>query len=169
MADNLPREGNPPLTAATAEASAPTGVGLGYKRFKDRGKALDRLFDDRSRKFARPRMKIEGETEQEPLRDMELWDLVLLFSRVLKSVRIDGSLSILYLDVPLEVFLTHVLETLAARKDCTFAELLGAEKDRGRTLGMLLAVLQLARDGKVSIRQDADLGEIRVEARQAEP
>ncbi len=141
---------------------------LDYKRFKDRGKALDRLFDERSRRVGRPRMRIDGETEQEPLRDMELWDLVLLFSRVMKSVRIDGSLSILYRDVPLEVFLTHILETVAARQNCSFAELLGAEKDRGRTLGMLLAILQLARDGKVSIHQEADLGEIRVAQRTEE-
>lgn len=142
---------------------------LDYKRFKDRGRALDRLFEDRSNRFSRPRVKIEGETEQEPLRDMDLWGLVLLFSKVSKSVRIDSSIAILYRDVPLEVFFTQVLETLAARQNTTFAELLGIDKDRGRTLGLFLALLQLARDGKLLIHQEADLGDIKVEGRAPSP
>src|SRR5690349_11940961 len=74
---------------------------LEYKRFKDRARALDRMFAERSARHGRPRMRLEGETEQEPLRNMELWDLVLVYSRLLKSTRLDASMTILYGDIPI--------------------------------------------------------------------
>jgi segregation and condensation protein A len=137
---------------------------LDYKRFKDRARALDACHEERQRRAGRPRVKVEGAgPEPEPLRDMELWDLVLLYSRILKGVRLDVAMNILYRDVPLEVFVNHILETLAARRCLSFRELLG-EPDRVRTVGTFLALLQLAREQKVRITQEADLGEIRVEA-----
>ena len=63
------------------------------------------MMTERSQKFGRPRIKLEGETEQEPLRNLELWDLVLLYSKALKGTRLDAMLWILYRVVPLEVFI----------------------------------------------------------------
>ena len=137
---------------------------LDYKRFKDRGRALDRAWEERSRRSARPRLKIEGapEPEPEPLRDMELWDLVLLYTKVLKGIRIDAAYNILYREVPIEVWIEKILEMLAAQKQLSFQDLLGGENDRMKTVGMFLAMQTLARDGKVTIVQDAELGDIRV-------
>ncbi len=137
---------------------------LDYKRFKDRSRALDRCWEERSHKFARPRLKIEGapEPEPEPLRDMELWDLVLLYTKVLKGIRIDAAYNILYREVPIEVWIEKILEMLASQKQISFRDLLGGETDRMKTVGMFLAMLNLARDGRVTVVQDADLGDIRV-------
>lgn len=142
---------------------------LDYKRFKDRAKALDRMWEERSRRFERPRVKIEGapEPEPEPLRDMELWDLVLLYSKVIKSVGFTAGIQILYRDVPLEVYFESILQLLAGRRSMDFRELLEGENDRIRTVGTFLAILQLARDGRLSIVQDEDLGTIRIEYREA--
>jgi segregation and condensation protein A len=144
---------------------------LDYKRFKDRARALDRAFEERSRKFARPRLKIEGapEPEPEPLRDMELWDLVLLYTKVIKGIRIDSAYNILYREVPLEVWIEKILEIMAAAKNLSFRELLGSDADRAKTVGMFVAMLMLARDGKVAITQDADLDDIRVVYRTEAP
>lgn len=136
---------------------------LDYKRFKDRARALDRMMEERSRKSGRPHLKLEGETPQEPLRNLELWDLVLLYSRVLKSTRLDVAMSILYRDVPLEVFMDHILATLTQKGGATLFELLGPGHDRVRTVGTFLALLQLARDFKIRIVQGDDFTDIRVE------
>ncbi len=135
---------------------------LEYKRFKDRARALDRMMDERSRRHERPHLRIEGETTVEPLRNLELWDLVLMFSRVLKSTRLDVAMSILYRDVPLEVFMEHILTALTTGGSASFFGLIGAERDRVKTVGTFLAMLQLARDGKVLLSQDAELGDIRI-------
>ena len=136
---------------------------LEYKRFKDRARALDRMMDERSKRFERPSLKIEGETPAEPLRNLELWDLVLLFSRVLKSTRLDVAMSILYRDVPLEVFMDHILAVLTEKGGASLFEILGPGHDRVKTVGTFLALLQLARDFKVRIAQGGDLGDIRIE------
>lgn len=142
---------------------------LDYKRFKDRARLLDFMMAERSRKFGRPHIRLEGETEQEPLRNLELWDLVLLYSKALKGTRLDAMMSILYRDVPLEVFIDRILGTLAEKKTTSLAELLGETPDRTSILGTFLALLQLAKIQKVTVEQEVDYGDIRVQAVEAPP
>jgi len=142
---------------------------LDYKRFKDRARMLDLMMTERSQKFGRPHIRLEGETEQEPLRNLELWDLVLLYSKALKGTRLDAMMSILYRDVPLEVFIDKILNTLLDKKVTSLHELLGESPDRTSILGTFLALLQLAKIQKVTVEQDVDYGDIRVEAVDAPP
>jgi segregation and condensation protein A len=135
---------------------------LDYKRFKDRSRALDRMMADRLGRHGRPRLKLEGETEQEPLRNMELWDLVLVYSRILKSTRLDASMQILYGDIPIEQWMSAIRRALEERESVAFYDLVGPERDRSRVVGTFLAVLQLARDGEVRIFQDADLQDMKL-------
>lgn len=139
---------------------------LEYKRFKDRARALDHLGAERLRRFSRPHIRLEGETEQEPLRNLELWDLVLLYSKVAKGIRLDAVMSILYRDIPLEVFFERILNTLAVKKVATFTELMDDPSDRSQRLGNFLAILQLAKEQQILIEQDVDRGEIRIELAQ---
>ena len=142
---------------------------LDYKRFKDRARTLDLMMTERAQKFGRPHIKLEGETEQEPLRNLELWDLVLLYSKALKGTRLDAMMSILYRDVPLEVFIDKILNTLVDRKSTSLRELLGESPDRTSILGTFLALLQLAKIQKVTVEQETDYGDIRVQAVDAPP
>ena len=133
---------------------------LDYKRFKDRARALDRMFAERAARHGRPRLRLEGETEQEPLRHIELWDLVLVYSRLLKSTRLDASMTILYGDIPIEQWMETIRRALTDRGSAAFFDLVGADRDRSRVVGTFLAVLQLARDGELRIVQDADLQDL---------
>jgi segregation and condensation protein A len=135
---------------------------LDYKRFKDRARMLDLMMMERSQKFGRPRIRLEGETELEPLRNLELWDLVLLYSKALKGTRLDAMMSILYRDVPLEVFIDKILNTLLDKQTTSLRELLGESPDRTSILGTFLAMLQLAKIQRVTIEQEEDFGDIRV-------
>ncbi|HKS17263.1 MAG TPA: segregation/condensation protein A [Planctomycetota bacterium] len=135
---------------------------LDYKRFKDRSRALDRMFAERSARHGRPRLRLEGETEQEPLRNMELWDLVLVYSRLLKSTRLDASMQILYGDIPIEQWMETIRRAIGERGSVAFFDLVGADRDRSRVVGTFLAVLQMARDGELSIAQDADLMDLKL-------
>jgi len=137
---------------------------LDYKRFKDRARGLDQRMTERALKHGRPRIRLEGETEQEPLRNLELWDLVLLYSKALKGTRLDAMMSILYRDVPLEIFIDRILNTLTEKKTTSLSELLGESPDRTSILGTFLALLQLAKGQKVTVRQDVEYGDIQVSA-----
>src|SRR5262245_44864923 len=142
---------------------------LDYKRFKDRARNLDLMMTERAQKFGRPRIRLEGETEQEPLRNLELWDLVLLYSKALKGTRLDAMLSILYRDVPLEIFIDKILNTLVDKKVTSLHELLGEAPDQTSILGTFLAILQLAKIQKVTVEREVDYGAIRVPAVAAPP
>lgn len=135
---------------------------LDYKRFKDRARALHRMADERALRFERPRIRIEGEPEPEPLRNLELWDLVLLFTNLIKGTRLNASLSILYHDVPLEVFIERIMATLASGRTAGFRELMENPADRGQVVGTFLALLELAKEQKITIEQQTDRGDIRV-------
>jgi segregation and condensation protein A len=137
---------------------------LDYKRFKDRARGLDQLMFQRALKTGRPRIRLEGETEQEPLRNLELWDLVLLYSKALKGTRLDAMMSILYRDVPLEIFIDRILNTLTEKKTTSLSELLGESPDRTSILGTFLALLQLAKIQKVTVTQQVEFGDIQVQA-----
>lgn len=136
---------------------------LEYKTYKDRGRALDHLAVERARRFGRPRIRLEGETEEEPLRNLELWDLVLLWSKAMKSTRLDVSMSILYHDVPLEIFMDQILAALSEKERTTFLSVVGDPRDRGRVVGTFLAMLQLSKDQRVRLEQDADRADILIE------
>ena len=136
---------------------------LEYRRVKDRARALEQMGAERARRFSRPRIRIEGEPEPEPLRNLELWDLVLLYSRVEKSTRLETGLSILYRDIPLEVFVESILKTLEGKKSASFTELLGDKPDRSKVIGTFLAILELTKEQRLQIEQSDDRTEIRVE------
>ena len=136
---------------------------LEYKRFKDRSRALAAMADERACRHGRPHLKLEGETEQEPLRNLELWDLVLLYSRVVKSTRLDVAITILYRDIPLEVFIERILKELANRRSAPFSQLVADRADVTEVIGTFLAILQLAKEQRVCVDQDSDAEDIRVE------
>jgi segregation and condensation protein A len=159
-------EGEAPPEAEELEADASLELIkklLEYKRFKDRSRALDQMAQERARRFGRPRLRLEGETEQEPLRNLELWDLVLLYSKVMKGVRLEAMMSILYRDIPLEVFIDRIQAALTDRRRTTLSELLGEAPDRTTILGTFLGLLQLAKMQEIRLEQDSDMGEIQVE------
>jgi segregation and condensation protein A len=161
-----PAEGEPGAEEEEDEADASLELIkklLDYKRFKDRGRALDLLMTERALKHGRPHIKLEGETEVEPLRNLELWDLVLLYSKAIKGIRLEAQLSILYKDIPLEVFIEKILATLKDKPVTGYFELLGEQPDRTKRMGTFLALLQLAKSQRIRLEQDADLGDIRVE------
>ena len=100
---------------------------------------------------------------------MELWDLVLVYSRLLKSTRLDASMTILYGDTPIEQWIQPIRKALAERESVAFFDLVGRERDRSRVVGTFLAVLQLARDGELRILQDADLQDMKLVTASATP
>jgi segregation and condensation protein A len=161
-----PAEGEPGLEEEEDEGDASLELIkklLDYKRYKDRARTLDLMMTERAQKYGRPHIKLEGETEVEPLRNLELWDLVLLYSKAIKGIRLEAQLSILYKDIPLEVFIEKILRTLETKAVSGYYELLGENPDRTARMGTFLALLQLAKSQRVRLEQEIDLSDIRVE------
>lgn len=135
---------------------------LEYKKFKDRARALEQLFLERSKRFTRPRMKLEGE-EKEPLRNLELWDLVSLYAKVVKQISLDVPMTILYRDIPLEIFIKNIMDMLQNKKSAYFSELVGTKPEKESVVGTFLAMLELSKEQKVKTEQTDDKSDIRLE------
>ena len=136
-----------------------------YKKFKDRSRGLERLYIERAKKFGRPLTKIEhteGEEQTVDLSNVELWDIVVMYSRLMKQIILDTSISILYKDIPLEVFIKNIMDVLASKKQASFMELIGDKNDKGKVVGTFLALLELVKEQKIRADQPDNSSDIKV-------
>lgn len=138
---------------------------LQYKQFKDRARMLGERMEERAQKTGRPRLRLEPETpeKEEPLENIDTWHLVKLWAKISRSTTLEGGLSILYHDVPVEVFMERILTAVKEGKKTTFSELLEGKPERGRVIGTFLALLQLTKGQQIQIHQEERTGEISIE------
>src|SRR5262245_22806238 len=136
---------------------------LEYKKFRDAAERLQELAEDQRRRFSRIPLERFGQDlspDQEPIRDVELWDLVSAFGRLMRQTLSLAPRSIVYDETPIEVYMDEILALLAERRQITFTELLTPPFNRSRTIGRLLAVLELMKARSIRADQDEPFGEI---------
>ena len=150
---------------------------LEYREYREAAEALQR----RSRIWQRqyPRLVddfVESirDPGDEPIVEIELWDLVSALARVLRSHEKIDEPRIRYDDTPIQVHIERILERLralaetSAAEDCggtgegvlTFSSLFKPEMPRSRIVGIFLAVLELARHHGVRLTQEETYGDI---------
>jgi segregation and condensation protein A len=137
---------------------------LDYKQYRDAASMLEergrarrdrypRLADDQS---ARP-----IEPQEQPIQEVELWDLVSAFGRVLKSKR--GHVnpeSIRYDDTPIHVFMQRIDQRLRREGRVAFVSFFAGAVHKSTLIGMFLALLQLMRYGHAVASQGQLFDEI---------
>jgi segregation and condensation protein A len=133
-----------------------------YKKYKDISKALSALLQRQLQLFPRPCIKEEEipEEKPEPVVELDLWPLVKTFNRLTKETALETSLSIIYEDIPLERFMISILERLKDQAEMTFSVLTDYGKNKMITLKNFLAALELAKEQKITLKQESDFGEI---------
>lgn len=135
---------------------------LQYKEYRDAAAALE----ERSRRwqlqYAR-RVAEDGgrhDPAEEPLPEVELWDLVSAFARVLRSAELAQPSSIVYDDTPIQVYMTRILERVLAEGRVALGGLFDPSMHKSRLVGIFLAVLELVRSRRVTLEQPCLFGEI---------
>jgi segregation and condensation protein A len=138
---------------------------LEYKKFRDAADNLQELYEEQRHKFGRVPLERFGQDvtpAQEPIRDVELWDLVSAFGRLMRQTLALTPKSIVYDETPIEVYMDEILALLAQQRQIAFSELFTGSADRGRIVGRFLAVLELVKARSICAEQDAPFGEIRL-------
>jgi segregation and condensation protein A len=133
-----------------------------YKKFKDAAALLEAQAE---KQLARvPRQAAEAPAtlspDQQPLRHVELWDLVSAFGRLMRETKALEPQQIVLDDTPLHVHMERLLELLASRPRMSFTEVFVPPHTRGRLLGMFLAILELMKANQVIAEQPEPFGEI---------
>jgi segregation and condensation protein A len=96
----------------------------------------------------------------EELREVELWDLVSAFGRIMRDIESNRPSNIVYDDTPIHVYMAQITGRLAERGRLTFRELFRPGMHKSALIGMFLAILELVRHQQVRTEQNQLFGEI---------
>jgi segregation and condensation protein A len=146
---------------------------LEYKRFRDAADDLTSLGDEQSRRYSRPAAQIVvGPDDQrfavdEMMKDVELWDLLNAFAKVMKSISLSSS-EVVYDDTPIEEVGEQIIAVIRQRKSMLFTELFLAvfgdyeQVNRTHLITAFLAILECIRQRLLGIEQDRGVEDLRL-------
>lgn len=152
---------------------------LAYKRFRDAADALDSARHDWERRYAAGPIGAteepkEAESDDAPveLDDLQLFDLVEAFARIIATVDLDrairGAHEVAYDDTPIELHAEDLLDRLKrAESESGVGAKIGLRealsgKSRGESIGMFLALLELIRRRAVTVRPNRERDDVEV-------
>jgi segregation and condensation protein A len=136
---------------------------LEYKKFKDAASMLEersRGWQERFPRLTNDLPPRERNLEDEEIQEVELWDLVSAFGRIMRDNQAVKPSSIVYDETPIHVYMTRIKAQLAGGGRLAFRELFQPGMAKSALVGMFLAILELVRHHHVTTEQNALFGEI---------
>jgi segregation and condensation protein A len=136
---------------------------LEYKKFKDAASILDERGRAWQERFPRLSIDISApdrDLAEEPIHEVELWDLVSAFGRILREHKTTEATSIVYDDTPIHVYMERIHAQVRQRERLALSELFRPELHKSVLVGMFLAVLELVRHHGIRAEQNTLFGEI---------
>ena len=136
---------------------------LEYKKYKDAASMLEERGRDWQERFARaandlpPRRR---DLADEPIREVELWDLVSAFGRVMRDTQATKPSSIVYDDTPIHVYMERIHSRLRKEGQVAYSQLFDSSLHKSALIGVFLAILELVRHHHVRAEQTDLFGEI---------
>jgi segregation and condensation protein A len=133
-----------------------------YKKYKEAAALLEAQAE---RQMARlPRVPVEAPARPDlavqPLRKVELWDLVSAFGRLMRETAALQPKQIVMDDTPIHVHMDRILDALRHRARLAFADVFTPPHTRGRLLGLFLAILELIKGRRIEAEQPAAFGDV---------
>ncbi len=140
---------------------------LEYKQYRDAASMLE----ERSREWRErfPRLANDLPTrnvsaDQQPIQEVELWDLVSALGRVLKAKHaVAGPECIRYDETPIHIYMQRIDERLRRERRVAFTGFFASSIHKSTLVGMFLAVLELVRHQHARAAQPDLFGEIWLE------
>ena len=127
-----------------------------FKKFKDASGLLDEQRIQWQRRYSRiaddlPSKKID--MAEQPIQEVELWDLVSAFGRVLRDNRPVPQANITYDDTPIHIYMKRIHSRIVRQNSVSFSELFEIGMHKSAMVGIFLAVLELTRHHNVVAKQ----------------
>jgi len=136
---------------------------LEYKKYKDAACMLD----DRSRDWQQHYSRLASDLALapidpagQPIREVELWDLVSAMGRILRDSQAVSPATIVYDETPIQVYMQRIHGKLVRQRRVAFSDLFQPGMHKSAIVGVFLAVLELARHHGVRTEQNDLHGEI---------
>lgn len=136
---------------------------LEYKKYRDAASLLEERSRGWQQRYARvgsdlPARQIDP--ADQPLAEVELWDLVSALGRVIREHEVTRESSIVYDDTPIQVYMERIHNQVVAGGRIAFSESLDLDMPKSTMVSLFLAVLELVRHHDVLAEQDNQHGEI---------
>ena len=138
---------------------------LEYKKFKDAASMLEersREWQQRFGRLASDRPEQGPDLSEQELHEVDLWDLVSAFGRIMREVQAAKPSNIVYDDTPIHVYMAQINQRLIDEGRLKFRDLFRPGMHKSALIGMFLAVLELVRHHQVRTEQNQLFGEISV-------
>jgi segregation and condensation protein A len=102
---------------------------------------------------------------EEPIHEVELWDLVSAFGRIMRDNVPQEQQNIVYDDTPIATHMKRIHYRLKREERIAFRCFFQPGQHKSTLIGIFLAVLELVRHEYAQVRQDSLFGEIELSYR----
>lgn len=136
---------------------------LQYKRYKEAAAALEDRAAEWQQRFPRlsdERPQLGRDHAADPIREVELWDLVSALSRVLQKKVVEQTSAIRYDETPIATYAEVISTRVRTEGRVAFSQLFEGTNERSRIIGIFLAILELLRHHGFHAEQPDAYGEI---------
>jgi len=136
---------------------------LEYKKYRDAASVLEERGRTWQQHYSRLSTDVPARNRDpadEPIEEVELWDLVSAFSRIMRETEAGRPASIVYDDTPIHVHMTRIHERLLETGRLLFRDLFDATMHKSQMIGIFLAILELVRHHRIRVEQNSLFGEI---------
>jgi segregation and condensation protein A len=136
---------------------------LEYKRYRDAAAALEQRAAEWQQRFPRladDHPRVSRDHAADPIREVELWDLVSALSRVLHRSNGESTSAIRYDETPQSVYMERIATRVREQGQIAFSSFFEGTNRREKVVGLFLAILELLRHHGFRAEQFEPYGEI---------
>ncbi|MEE8453108.1 MAG: segregation/condensation protein A [Thermoguttaceae bacterium] len=134
-----------------------------YKKYRDAASILEergRSWQQHYRRQSNDLPPRRRDLAEEPIQEVELWDLVSAFGRIIRDTEAAKPSNIVYDDTPIHVYMSRIHDRLLKQGQLTFSDLFDPTMHRSSLVGIFLAVLELTRHHRIRVEQNDLFSEI---------
>ncbi len=137
---------------------------LQYKEIRDAAAVLDEMSQRWQERFERmsddlPSRRVDP--GDQPIVDLEIWDLVSAFGRIMRESAGPPPTEVIYDDTPIHVYMQQIHTQLRDHPRIPLIDLVTGGEHKSALIGWFLATLELTRHHGAAVEQD-DFGEVYV-------
>ena len=136
---------------------------LEYKKFRDAASLLEeqgRAWQEHLPRLANDLPPRRIDPAGQPIQEVELWDLVSAFGRIVRDSRVTQARNIVYDDTPIHVYMQRIHQRLVQDRRAAFSQMFYPGMHKTAMIGVFLSILELVRHHSVRTEQEDLHGEI---------
>lgn len=130
---------------------------LQYKQIRDAAAILEEMGDRWQLRYERlcddlPQRRIDP--GDQPIVDLEIWDLVSAFGRIMREAAGPPATEVIYDETPIHVYMQQIHDQLCRQPKLPLIDLLTGGSHKSALIGWFLATLELTRHHGAAVEQD---------------